>query len=313
MIIAVLPLEADFFGDQITGNLVVDVGFVGLAQLVAAGNAVEVAVLQEVGAGLVEAEGHIGRDALLTEGEDPVVVAGAGVRAGFAAHGDFLDGPVQVRREVHGRYERRGDDDFVPDWQGLKDGKPIIGHLLVLHRAAYDDVVVAIGPIVRNAFEEAVYALGEKEELEVAAAAHHEPAFLAPGVRVLEQKVTGEAGEDDFSGLDFPGFVAFALDGEVERTGLAAQAAGHLAAVHLVLPIDIAVLAPRADLGAAVPRVPVGVNFPVFGHYLLDAGLFGGVAALDFLPVDDAPEGFQVVGAAVLIVQVVRVLPDVEG
>ena len=39
----------------------------------------------------------------------------------------------------------------------------------------------------------------------------------------------------------------------------------------------------------------------------------GGVAVLDDLPVDDLPEGCEMGGTTVLVVQIVGVLPDIEG
>ena len=43
-----------------------------------------------------------------------------------------------------------------------------------------------------------------------------------------------------------------------------------------------------------------------------DEGLKGGVAVLDDLPVDDLPEGGEMGGTTVLVVQIVGVLPDIE-
>ena len=54
----------------------------------------------------------------------------------------------------------------------------------------------------------------------------------------------------------------------------------------------------------------------VWALALLDrpgALLRGGEAFVDFGPVDDVPEGLDVVGAAVLVVEVVGVFPDVEA
>ena len=62
------------------------------------------------------------------------------------------------------------------------------------------------------------------------------------------------------------GFVALALDREVEISRLSAHAARNLAAVHFVLTVNIAILAPGAYLGAAVPRIPVGIYLPIFRH-----------------------------------------------
>ena len=266
MVIAVLPLELDTFGNQILAHLIVYVGLVRLAELVTTGDAVEAAVLDKTGAGLVETEGDVALHALRAEGEDPVVVAGTGIDPRLAAGRDLLDGRVQVRGKVDGGEHRRHDDALVLDGEREKDGETIVGHLLVLDGATHDDVVVAVAPIVGHALQEAVDALGEKEKPEVAAAFHHLPTVRAPEVGILQEEVGGEAGEDNLAALHLPRLVALALQREVEIGGLAALAARYLAAVHLVLPIDVAILAPRTYLGASMPRIPVGVYFPILGH-----------------------------------------------
>ena len=43
-----------------------------------------------------------------------------------------------------------------------------------------------------------------------------------------------------------------------------------------------------------------------------DEGLKGGVAVLDDLPVDDLPEGGEMGGTTVLVVQIVSVFPDIK-
>ena len=53
VIIAIFPLKLNRFGNHIFADFVVDVGFVGLAELVAAAHTVHVAVLDEIGARLV--------------------------------------------------------------------------------------------------------------------------------------------------------------------------------------------------------------------------------------------------------------------
>ena len=80
----VAPLPAGGFGGVETAYAVVDIGFVGLAQLVATAHVVHLAILDKAGAGLVESEGHIFLNALATQVEHPVVVAGARLAARFA-------------------------------------------------------------------------------------------------------------------------------------------------------------------------------------------------------------------------------------
>ena len=76
MIITLFPLESHCFGYHVFPDLVVDIGFVGLAELVAARHTEHFPVFDEMGSSLVEAEGHAFCDALFSDGEDPVVVAG---------------------------------------------------------------------------------------------------------------------------------------------------------------------------------------------------------------------------------------------
>jgi len=100
--------------------------------------------------------------------------------------------------------------------------------------------------------------LGEEVETAVAALADHRPAVGPPRVGVLQQEVGGETGEDEAPRRDFVTLVALALHGEVEGQRLAGNLTADFAAVHLVLPINVAVAAPGGDLGATVPGVPVG-------------------------------------------------------
>ena len=81
MIIAVGPFEFHRLGNKVFAYLIVDICLVGLAELVAALHAVHLAVFDEMGARLVEAERDVAFDTLLAEGEHPVVVAGARLHA----------------------------------------------------------------------------------------------------------------------------------------------------------------------------------------------------------------------------------------
>ena len=62
--------------------------------------------------------------------------------------------------------------------------------------------------------------------------------------------------------LNFPATVTLTLDRKIESGGLACQIAPYLTAVHGILPIDIAELAPGAYLGTSVPGVPICVYAP---------------------------------------------------
>ena len=152
------------------------------------------------------------------------------------------------------------------DGEGEKNGQTIIGHRLVLYRASHDDIVVAVAPVGGYAFHETVDTFGEEVEPEVAPLPHHLPAFRPPFVRVFQQKVGSEAGEDQLAALYLPRLVALLFHRQVEIGCLATFAARALAAIHLVLPVDIAVLAPGAYLGTSVPRIPIGIYLPALGH-----------------------------------------------
>ena len=115
--------------------------------------------------------------------------------------------------------------------------------------------------------------LGEEIETAVAALADHRPTVGPPRVGVLQQEVGGETGEDEAPRRDLVTLVALALHGEVEGQRLAGDLTADFAAVHLVLPIYIAVPAARRYLGAAVPRIPVG-NQILTRHRLTPVGLF---------------------------------------
>ena len=188
------------------------------------------------------------------------------IHARLATYRHFLDSFVQIRGKVNGGDDGRHDDAFVLDGQRQEDRQSVVGHLLVLHRASHDDIVVAFAPVVGHARHETVDALGEEEKPEVAPPFHHLPAIRPPRIGIFQQEVGGEAGEDHLAAFDLPRFVAFLPDRQVEVARFPALTARYLAAVHLILTIHIAVLAPRAYLGASVPRIPVSVYLPVLRH-----------------------------------------------
>ena len=68
VIVTVFPFVSHGLGRKVLADFVVDVGFVGLAELVAAADLVRFPVLDEMGAGLVEAEGDAACNALFADG-----------------------------------------------------------------------------------------------------------------------------------------------------------------------------------------------------------------------------------------------------
>ena len=138
----------------------------------------------------MELERDIELRALLPKREDPVVVTWARVGAGFPAGRDFFD---FFRVEIYAYIERRqqgsGDDGSVAYRQREKDRQAVVRHLLILHRAADYDVLIAAAPAGRQTFRQTVDALGEEIEEAVLPAADHIPAVLPPWVGIAQQKV----------------------------------------------------------------------------------------------------------------------------
>ena len=159
------------------------------------------------------------------------------------------------------------------DGERQKNGQTIIDHLLVFHCASHNDIVIALAPVVGHTFHETVDAFGKKEKPEVAPLLHHPPAIGSPLVRVFQEEIGSETSEDNLTALNLPRLVAFSLQRQIEIARLAALTARNLAAVHLILTVNVAVFAPRANLGAAVPRIPVGIYFPMLGHFLVFTSL----------------------------------------
>ncbi len=142
----------------------------------------------------------------------------------------------------------------------------VIRHLLVFNGAAHHHIVVTIAPIAWYAIHKAVDSFGEKEKQKVAPLLNHLPTFWAPRVGIFQEEIRRKTSENNFAAFDFPTFVASAFDWEVEIASFPTFLARNFAAVHLVLTIDITVFASGADFGATVPRIPIGVCFPMLGH-----------------------------------------------
>ena len=269
MIIAVFPFEFYFLRDKVMANLVVDVSLVGLAELVASWNAEHFSVFDEMSTCLMKTKRNVFGNALLPDVKYPVVIAWPCIHSRLSANRYFLNRFIQIRGEVNGGENGRDDDALVLDGERQKNGQTIIDHFLIFHCASHNDIVITLAPVVGHTFHETVDAFGEKEKPEIAPLFHHPPAFGSPLVCIFQEEVGGETSEDYLAALNLPRLVAFPLHRQVEIARLAALAARNLAAVHLILTVNVTVFAPSANLGAAVPRIPVGIYFPMLGHSLV--------------------------------------------
>lgn len=182
-------------------------------------------VLDEPRPRLMEMKGDIRLDTLFPNGENPRIVAWSCILPRFASNAHFLDASVKVGREVNGFNQWCNDDALVLDGQRFEDRQSVIGHLLVLHRAAYQHIVITITPIIGHALHETVDTLGEEIKPEVAPPLHHQPALLTPLVGISEQEVGSETGEHHLAALNLPRLVTLALDGEIKTARLTTFAA----------------------------------------------------------------------------------------
>ena len=93
---------------------------------------------------LMEMKGNIRLDTLFPNVENPRIVAWPCMLSRFTSYAHFLDTSVKVGREVDGSNQWRNDNTLVLDGQQLEDGQSVIGHLLVLHSAAYQHIVIVV-------------------------------------------------------------------------------------------------------------------------------------------------------------------------
>lgn len=135
-----------------------------LGVLLGPGNAVDPAILLKLGAGLLETEGHPRLQALLAQGEDPLVPAQPGARPALPAGDDPGDAGAQQPAEVNLLQERLADEEPLPDGQGEEEGEALLTAPLVFDGAADGEVGVPIPPIRGNAVPEPADPLGDDEE-----------------------------------------------------------------------------------------------------------------------------------------------------
>lgn len=172
----------------------VEGGFAGLGVLVFAGDVVLTAILDEIGACLVEGERYTGREALGVEVEYPVVVQGVCIFARFASHRDILDQlRVEVCRQVYSLEHRRDHNQAMAYGQREEYWEPVVGAVLVLDRTSDGHMAVAFAPVGGQTVGEAFDALGEEKESAVVTAPDDVPDCTAPSVGLFDEEIRGEA------------------------------------------------------------------------------------------------------------------------
>ena len=173
----------------LSGDIAIS-GFFCLSHLELSWDMVELCVLDEYSPCLLKGEGHPTADALTAKLLYPAKIAGTGIISRFAAAGNVPDQSAgEVFLHIYFAKHRFADDLAVLDRQTQQDLKAIVGTLLILAGGADGHVVPAISPIVRKALFKAVYSFGYDVKIEVASLAYDIPAFLPPGVSLIEKKV----------------------------------------------------------------------------------------------------------------------------
>ena len=238
-------------------SLKIHAGLIGHPALqLLAGQVVTLVVLDEHGAGLNKAEGHVSFHAFLPEELDPIKVAGAGTIIVFAAADDLLDLPGgKVLPDTHRSDEGRAHNAFVLEGQVKQDGDALIGAALVFAGDVEKDVVPSAAPVRRQALPYPLRPFGEQKKHHIAALAHDVPRLSPPRVGFFQEEIRGHADPDLLTTLDFVVSGAVFL----ERIGKAAFRFvdfGSVLVPHPVEKIHVAVLAALAALDAAVPWIP---------------------------------------------------------
>ena len=238
-------------------SLKVHTGFISHPALqLLAGQVVTLVVLDEHGAGLNKAEGHVSFHAFLPERLDPIEIAGAGTIVVFAAADDLLDLPGgKVLPDTHRSDEGRAHNTLVLEGQAEQNGNALIGAALVFTSDVEKDVVPSAAPVRRQALPHPLRPLGEQKKHHIAALAHDVPRLNPPRVGFFQEEIRGHADSDLLTTLDFVVPSAVFLE-RIRKAVFRFVDLGSVLVPHPVKKIHITVLAALAALDAAVPWIP---------------------------------------------------------
>lgn len=248
-----------------------------LALKLLAAQVVGASVFDKDAARLDEREGDMRRDALVSQGANPIEVAGARSAIVLAAAYDLL---YSVRTEASRSgvlYGDRSDkrsahDAAVLGGRGEQGGDALVGATLVFACDVQHDVVPAVAPVCRKAAGKALGPLGEDEEAHVGTLSDDAPCLFAPWIGLGYKEVRRHADADQLAGPYSVRPGARPLQGVVEVLG--ARDLRGVQAAPLVVVVHVAVVAPLAHARAAVPGVPYVVHgLPPFAR--------GGMCGID--------------------------------
>ena len=218
-------------------------------------------ILAEVRAGLMEAARHSRFQALSIQLFYPLEVERPAIFARLAADGDSLDfRRVEMRRKVDRPDHRGYYDETVPYRHTEEYRHSVVGTILIFYRTPYGHVVIAVAPVARQKFRQAMDAFGEECEVAVGATAYYVPYVVAPLVGLFDQKVGGEAEVEMSAGRKFQVVMTVTAQRQIERGCPAHLVCRHAYTSGRILTIDVTVSAPFACLVAAMPRIPYRHN-----------------------------------------------------
>lgn len=234
-------------------------------------------VFDKDAARLDEREGDMRRDALATQGANPIEVAGARSAIILAAAYDLLYSIWTEASRSSLLYGDRSDkrsahDAAVLGGRGEQRGDALVGATLVFACDVQHDVVPAVVPVCRKTAGKALGPLGEDEEAHVGTLSDDVPCLLAPWIGLGYKEVRRHTDADQLAGPYPVRPGARPLQGVVEVLG--AHDLRGVQAAPLVVVIHVAVVAPLAHARAAVPGVPYVVHgLPPFAR--------GGMCGID--------------------------------
>ena len=214
------------------------------------------AVLDEHGAGLDKAEGHVGIHTFLPERFDPIKIAGADTIVVFAAADDLLDLPGgKVLPDAYWPDEGRAHDALMFEGQAKQNGNALIGAALILTGDIEKDVIPSAAPVRRQTLPYPLRPFGEQKKHHIAALAHDVPRLSPPRVGFFQEEIRGHADPDLLTTLDFVVSGAVFLEW-IRKAVFGFVDLGPVLVPHPVEKIHVAVLAALAALDAAVPWIP---------------------------------------------------------
>lgn len=191
----------------------------------------------------------------------PVVVARAGGIPRFSTYGDALN-PVHFlceHRKVDAFQKRFTDQKFMGNGRFGKIRNAILGPCLILAGTTHRYVGIPLAPILGNTLRKTVDSLGNKQKFKVRSLFHKSPRIGSPPICLIQQKIRRKSGVHQASRRDLIA-IFIPLDRQIE-IGVFSDLKG-VFPMSCINAVNVTVLATRADLLTAVPRIPIIVHLP---------------------------------------------------